>query len=151
MAVNYRLYQETREGNFKGKWYARACHNGTVDTAQLADIMQANCTVKRSDIMAVITELVEVMTTQLQNSMRVKLDGFGSFKIGLHTIPADSAKEFGAANIKSMHVIFQPEATRQAGQKSYDRAFLKKAKVREANFYDVDKTAGAEANADTKE
>ena len=88
------------------------------------------------------------MTDQLQNSMRVKLNGFGSFKIGLKTSPANSAKEFKAANIKSMHVIFQPEATRSAGQKSYSRTFLDKAKIREAAFYDVDKeAAGVEGHA----
>ena len=45
MAVSYRLYQNNREGKFKGMWYARASHNGTVDINKLADIMQANCTV----------------------------------------------------------------------------------------------------------
>ena len=44
MAVSYRLYQNNREGKFKGMWYARASHNGTVDIDKLADIMQANCT-----------------------------------------------------------------------------------------------------------
>lgn len=150
MAVNYKLYQCNREGKQKGLWYARASYNGTVDTAQLADIMQANCTVKRSDILAVIAELVEVMSTQLANSMRVKLDGFGSFKIGLTTAPADTAKAFTAANIKGMHVIFQPEASRQTGKKFYDRVLLKGVKVREANIYDVDKKAGATDSADVK-
>lgn len=139
MAVSYRLYQNNREGKFKGMWYARASHNGTVDIDKLADIMQANCTVKRSDILAVLSELVEVMTDQLQNSMRVKLNGFGAFKIGLKTIPAATAKEFNMNNIKGMHVLFQPEATRQAGKRFYNHTFLANAKVREATVYDVDK------------
>ena len=139
MAVSYRLYQNNREGKFKGMWYARACHNGTVDIDKLADIMQANCTVKRSDILAVLSELVEVMTDQLQNSMRVKLNGFGAFKIGLKTIPAATAKEFNMNNIKGMHVLFLPEATRQAGKRFYNHTFLANAKVREATVYDVDK------------
>ena len=79
MAVNYKLYQCNRDCEQKGLWYARASYNGTINTSQLADIMQANSTVKRSDIMAVLTELVEVMNYQLGNSMKVKLDGFGSF------------------------------------------------------------------------
>lgn len=94
---------------------------------------------KRSDILAVLAELVEVMTDQLQNSMRVKLNGFGAFKIGLKTIPAATAKEFNMNNIKGMHVIFQPEATRQAGKRFYNHTFLANAKVREATVYDVDK------------
>lgn len=146
MAVNYKLYQCTREGKFKNMWYARATHNGTVDTDQLATIMQANCTVKRSDIVAVLTELVEVMTDQLQNSMRVKLDGFGSFKIGISSAPAESAKEFGAGNIRGLHVLFQPEAKRDINTNKLQRTFLKAVKVREASVYNVDK-GEAEANS----
>ena len=50
MAVKYKIYQSNRKDAFKGKWYARAVHDGTVTTDDLADIMQDNCTVKRSDI-----------------------------------------------------------------------------------------------------
>ena len=62
MALNYKLYQSNRKDDTKGKWYARVTHASTIDTNGLAAIMQANCTVKRSDILAVIAELVEVMT-----------------------------------------------------------------------------------------
>ena len=139
MAVNYKLYQCNRDCEQKGLWYARASYNGTINTSQLADIMQANSTVKRPDIMAALTELVEVMNYQLGNSMKVKLDGFGSFKIGLTTRPAATAKEFGPANVKSMHVLFQPEATRSAGKKTYERMFLKNVRVCEASTYNVEK------------
>ena len=66
-----------------GKWYPRAVMTNTVDTDALATIMQRNCTVKKSDILAVISELIETMQDQLQDSKRVKLNGFGTFKIGM--------------------------------------------------------------------
>lgn len=111
MAVFYKLYQENREGSAnKGKWYARAVHTGTVTIDDLADEMQANCTVKRADIVAVLSELVETMQKHLQMSHRVKLDRLGTFKIGMHTSPADTVKDFTASgNVKSVHVLFQPE------------------------------------------
>ena len=84
MAVLYRLSQNKMEGSKAyGKWYAQAVMTGVVDTNALATIMQRNCTVKKADILAVITELIETMQDQLQDSKRVKLDGFGSFKIGI--------------------------------------------------------------------
>ena len=62
--------------------------------------------------MAVIAELVDVMTIQLQNSKKVKLNGFGSFKIGFNSTAADTAKEFNSGiNIKNAHVLFQPITT----------------------------------------
>ena len=83
MAVFYRLHQDQSTGTKRsGKWYARAVPTACIGTRQLAEIIQRNCTVKKSDVMAVLEELVEVMKDQMQDSKRVKLDGFGSFKIG---------------------------------------------------------------------
>ena len=111
MAVFYKLYQDNRRtSSNQGKWYARAVHTGTVDIDDLAEEMQANCTVKRADIVAVLSELVETMQKHLQMSHRVKLNRLGTFKIGMSTRPADTIEEFTAGqNVKSVHVLFQPE------------------------------------------
>ena len=132
MSVFFRLHQDkSRNTQRSGKWYARAVSTSVVNTRQLAEIMQRNCTVKRSDIMAVIEELVETMRDQLQDSKRIKLDGFGSFKIGVRSIGANSAKEFSVSeNIKGMRVIFSPErASDSAGNLA--KQFLQGAKCEE--------------------
>ena len=73
MAVFYKLYQDNRSNsNHNGEWYARAVHTGTVDIDDLAEEMQANCTVKRADIVAVLSELVETMQKHLQMSDTVQ-------------------------------------------------------------------------------
>ena len=144
MAVKYKIYQSNRKDAFNGKWYARAVHDGTVTTDDLADIMQDNCTVKRSDILAVISELVETMTSQLQNSMKVKIAHFGTFKLGISSSPADSAKDFSASsNIKNVHVLFLPEVKIDA-KGNRMQTFISGAKVQEATPYDIDKEAEAE-------
>lgn len=146
MAVKYKIYQSNREGSYKGKWYARAMHDGTVTTDDIADTIQSNCSVKRSDVLAVISELVEVMSAQLQNSMKVKLDRFGTFKLGLTSTPADSAKDFSAAsNIKGIHVLFAPEVTVDA-KGTRQRAFITGAKVQEATQYSVDKDGESDSS-----
>ena len=76
MSVFFRLHQDQSVGTKRsGKWYARMVPTSMINTRQLADIMQRNCTVKKSDILAVLDELVETMRDQLQDSKRVKLDG----------------------------------------------------------------------------
>ena len=76
MSVFYRLHQDQSVGTRRsGKWYARAVPMSTINTRQLAEIMQRNCTVKKADILAVLDELVETMRDQMQDSKRVKLDG----------------------------------------------------------------------------
>ena len=77
MSVFYRLHQDKSKNTVRsGKWYARAVPTAVINTRQLAEIMQRNCTVKKSDILAVLDELVETMRDQMQDSKRVKLDGF---------------------------------------------------------------------------
>jgi predicted histone-like DNA-binding protein len=112
---------------------------GMIDTRGLADIIQRNCTVKRSDVMAVIEELVEVMKDQMQDSKRVKLDGFGSFKIGLNCCGARSARAFTITdNIEGLHIVFTPERTHdQAGNRT--KQFLQGVKVEELPMNKVDK------------
>ena len=132
MAVFYRLYQDNRSNStHPGEWYARAVHTGTVDIDGLAEEMQANCTVKRADIVAVLSELVETMQRHLQMSHRVKLDRLGTFKIGMSTKPAASPEEFTAGqNVKSMHILFQPE-TKIEKDKTRVRALLTGCKAQE--------------------
>ena len=104
----------------------------TVETKDLAARIQANCTVKKSDVLAVLDELVEVMKEELQNSNRVKLNGFGSFKLGLKTSPADTQMEFNVSqNVKGIHVNFQPELTIDRTGKR-NKVFINGCKVKQA-------------------
>ena len=111
MSVFYRLYQNNnKQSSGYNKWYARAVMTETMTTRQLAEIMQENCTVKRSDIEAVLREIVPTMTRAMQDSKRVKIEGLGTFKIGLKTKGAASAKAFNVnENVTGMHVNFLPE------------------------------------------
>ena len=153
MAVFYRLSQVTSpKQKGYGKWYPRAVMTNTVDTDALATIMQRNCTVKKSDILAVISELIETMQDQLQDSKRVKLNGFGTFKIGMSSTGADKASDFDARkNIKGLHVLFMPEVkTDSEGQRQ--KTFISGCSVQEAPKNDVDtskQTSGSSAGSET--
>lgn len=149
MALNYQLHRSNRNDQTKGLWYARAVHTGTVDIDQLADLMQNNCTVKRADILAVISELVEVMTNQLQDSKIVKLDRLGSFKVSMSSEGVEQASDWKVTkHLKGMRILFTPERKRDATSGSYTRALLSGIKVKEQNFYDVDSSkASADGDA----
>ena len=118
MAVFYRLAQDKRQKfgatdnpNYN-KWYAHAVTVGTVDTKKLAQLIQDNVSVKRSDVLAVLDELVQWMAFSLKEGKRVKLNGFGSFKIGIASKGADSPAEFTSAkHITGSRVNFSPEMT----------------------------------------
>lgn len=136
MAVNFKIYQSNRKGNTNGKFYARAAHRETVGTKELAEVMQNNSTVKRSDIVAVLTELSEVMRQELHRSNKVRIDGIGTFKVGIHSKGAKTAKEFNATdNIVGSHILFMPETTIDANGNRV-KALLAGLKVKEAASYE---------------
>lgn len=110
MAVSYKIKKYVNTASKKnGYFFARSIVTDQMDMDAVATKVQQNCSMKKSDVLAVINELVEVVTEAIQDSKRVKLDGFGSFKIGLSGTLAPSLEDFSLNNIKGFHVIFQPE------------------------------------------
>ena len=109
--------------------------------------MQRNCTLKKADIVAVISELIETMADQLQDSKRVKLNGFGLFKIGIRGEGADSAADFSTSkHIKGLHVLFQPEV-KTDGSGLRQKTFITGCSVQEAPKNDVDTTKPANSGS----
>ena len=139
MAVLFRLSQNKNSKSLAfGKWYARSVMTGTVDTDALATIMQRNCTVKKSDILAVITELIETMQDQLQESKRVKLNGLGTFKISISSSGASTASDYDVRkDVKSLRVLFQPEVKKDVDG-NRKKTFISGCNVQEAPKNAVD-------------
>lgn len=118
MPVLYKLhklvrnYKDGRTDKANNHWFARSITVGTIDTNDIAEIIQRNCSMKKSDVKAVLDELVEVMTDKLQESYAVKLNGLGMFRIGITCTGAESAAEFSVnKNIVGCHVNFMPALT----------------------------------------
>ena len=114
MSHLYKMVKNTNEkmtGAYN-KWYARPVYNGTVDLDWIAERIQRNSTAKKSDAKAVLTEMVEVITDALQNSQRVKIDGFGTFKIGISTRGVENIGDFSMSeHLKGARVMFTPETS----------------------------------------
>lgn len=109
MSVRYRKVQEKREGNkHYGKWYGRAVVLNNVTTKELAEEIAHSTTATYSDTLAVLNELSVALRRHLLNSDRVEIDGIGAFKVGISTTPANSSAEFGAQNVKSYRINYQP-------------------------------------------
>ena len=71
------------------------------------------------------------MQDELQNGHKVKLDGFGSFKIGIRGTTAESVEEFKVSeNVKGLRVNFQPEVHVDTDKKR-TQMFLSGCKVME--------------------
>lgn len=129
MAVYYKLYQNNNPRNpHKGEWYARAKMMGTDGIAELAASIEEKCTVHKADVVAVIEALIGEMTRSLQSSRRVKLPGFGTFKLGISSVGATAPEKFVTGNIKNVHVVFMPELHKSAGTRT--RTFITGVRIK---------------------
>ena len=95
-----------------GKYFVKAVYpKGFVGTKELADFIQTQATVKRSDCIAVLDELGSAMHHFLNLGQKIKLDNIGIFKVGVSSAGSTSAALCTAANVKTKRVNFQPEVT----------------------------------------
>jgi predicted histone-like DNA-binding protein len=114
MSQKFKKIQNSNdESTAYGKWFATAVYDKNfVTTKQLADFIQKQASVKRSDIMAVLDELGDAMKHYFELGQKVKLDGIGIFKVGFSSIGVTEKDDCGAQTITVRRVLFQPESKR---------------------------------------
>ena len=90
-----------------GKCFAHAIYDKNfVGTKTLADFIQTQASVKRSDVIAVLDELGGAMKHFFEMGQKVKLEGIGIFKVGFSSIGTDKPEDLGAQNITTRRVLF---------------------------------------------
>ena len=111
MAIFYKLrYRDSKINPDAKGYYAFVANKGLVDTDAVAEEIQRNCSMKRSDVLAVLAELSEVLKQNIQQSHSVKLDGIGVFRPGISSKMSPSAQSFNVHNnIKQLRLNFLPE------------------------------------------
>ena len=108
-----KIQNKNDESTAYGKWFATAVYDQHfIETEQLADFIQTQASVKKSDIKAVLDELGSAMKHFFELGQKVKLDGIGIFKVGFSSIGATVKDDCGAATITTRRVLFQPETER---------------------------------------
>ena len=114
MSQKFRKIQNSNdESTAYGKWFATAVYDQRfITTEQLAEFIQTQATVKKSDIKAVLDELGGAMKHFFELGQKVKLDGIGIFKVGFSSIGVTEKEDCGAQTITTRRVLFQPESKR---------------------------------------
>ncbi len=137
------MYQDNRKNSkHKGFWYARAVSPDLVGVKDLAVRISERCTVTEPDILAVISALVFEMNQELKNGNRVKLEGFGTFRVGIHSQGVEHAKDFNPQkDIYGAHVIFAPAVSVDATRRR-TKLLISGLRIQEAIRYDAPKSEG---------
>ena len=111
MALKYRLKVNNNDKqNTYGMFYARAVVDETVGIEYLAEKIEENVSVKRADVLAVLSELSVVLKEALQESKRVVIPYLGAFKLSLRSAAAADKESFNVReHIKGINVHFLAE------------------------------------------
>ena len=108
-----KLQNKNNESAAYGKWFATAVYDQNfITTEELAEFIQTQASVKKSDIKAVLDELGGALKHFFELGQKVRLDGIGIFKVGFSSIGATTKDGCGAQNITKRRVLFQPETER---------------------------------------
>ena len=96
-----------------GKYYATAVYDSRfVETEQLAEFIQTQASVKKSDIKAVLDELGGALKHFFELGQKVRLDGIGILKVGFSSIGVNKVEDCTSATIATRRILFQPETER---------------------------------------
>ena len=115
MSQKYIKSQNKNSHNAKcfGKYYAKPVYDEKfVETDEIADFIQTQATLKRSDIKAALDELGAAMKHFLEMGQKIRLAGIGIFKVGFSSIGVADPDDCTASTITSRRVLFQPEIER---------------------------------------
>ena len=108
-----KLQNKNDDSTAFGKWFATAVYDQHfIETEELANYIQQQASVKKSDIKAVRDELGGAMKHYFELGQKVKLEGIGIFKVGFSSIGTNKKEDCGAQNITTRRVLFQPETQR---------------------------------------
>ena len=114
-----------------GKYFAQAVYdNHFVGTEELADFIQRQASVKKSDIKALLQDLGEALKHFFEMGQKIKLNGIGIFKVGFSSIGVTKLEDCGAQTITTRRILFQPETSRVVvGQEKKDDGSVKQKYV----------------------
>ena len=114
-AILYYLRQDTREHG-TALWYAKAYTSGTADLDYIAGRIQQNCSMKKSDVLAYLTELIELVGEKLKQGYKVQLGDLGIFSLGMKCKGSIDKKDWNPNEFcKGVKVNYQTTNTRSDG------------------------------------
>jgi predicted histone-like DNA-binding protein len=113
--IKYKAMQRKSPKNGRVAWYAAVDNEKNVGIDQIVDAIQAECTVHRADVLAVLATLEEQVISNLQAGNSVRLGQLGSFHVTLKSRPSEAEDEVTSENIKAVMVRFR-KSRRMQGQ-----------------------------------
>ena len=97
-----------REKNDPPKYYAQAQARGDVNIREMAERIQATCTVTKADVYAVLVSLEDVVKDAIQNGEIVRLGDLCTLQVSLSGKGTLTEEDYNDSFIKKAKIIFRP-------------------------------------------
>ena len=97
-----------REKDEAPKFYAQAQARGDINIRDMAERIQASCTVHKSDVYAVLVALEDVVAEAIQNGEIVRLGDLCTLQVSLSGKGALTEDDYDVSLIKRSRIIFRP-------------------------------------------
>lgn len=113
------------------KFYANAQSSGVQSLEDMSKVIEKNCTLTSTDVMAVLHAMDEVMRDQLSNGQIVRIGDLGFARLSLSSKGADVETDFDASYIKSANVVFTPSGNTRKALKTLTYVKVPKRPIKE--------------------
>ena len=90
------------------KYYGHVQAKGDVSIREMAERIQASCTVTKSDVYAVLVALEDVIIDALKSGEIVRLGDLGTFQIGVSGKGTLTEEEYDSSLIQKARINFRP-------------------------------------------
>ena len=95
MSIRIKLIKNNiKRSSSYGKYFAKTVRGNDVNLQDLAEEAARNCSLKKSDVIAVVTELEEMMSHRLADGGTIVLKGIGRFSLRVESDGVDDPKDF---------------------------------------------------------
>lgn len=112
MAIPFEFYTNPNpDPQAPKRYHPRVVAKGTVSLKEIVDTVSGRCTLSAADLHAAVTAIEQVVSENLANGFRVRLDGLGSFSLTLSAPEVDDPTKVRSQNVTVKSVVFSPEKT----------------------------------------
>ena len=113
------------------KYYACAQSAGVQSLEDMSKVIEKNCTLTSTDIMAVLHAMDEVMREQLANGQIARIGDLGYVRLSLHSTGAETAEAFNSSYIAYARIVFTPGINTRKALKTLNYVQVPKLPVKE--------------------
>ncbi|MFV0500568.1 MAG: HU family DNA-binding protein [Bacteroidales bacterium] len=109
MSKTYSFWKKVftdKNGEKQEKYYACPKTNNTITTEELADNISQATSLNAADVLSALRALSDQIVNGLQLGSNIKLDGIGTFGIGVSSPGYDKPEDINPREIKATKVCF---------------------------------------------